>query len=93
MIEKIYGSLLRLFRAVKKPFGAWFGILFIGSFITMVADITPDWLWILWVITGGLMVSFAFITGIFHLLLGNKLKREGKLDEEGNYREDILDSP
>lgn len=91
MLEKIYNKLINLYDTVKHKYGVLFLILFICSAIFKLTDKEPDIVWILWAIVGGLMVIFGITLGVVHLLLGNKLKGEGKLDEEGNYREDMLD--
>jgi|CoawatStandDraft_6_1074263.scaffolds.fasta_scaffold37311_2 hypothetical protein len=90
MIEKIYNGLLNLYRAAKRPVAYTFIGLFIVSFgSTIIWGSTPTIFHWPWIILGGSMILFAFIMGLAHILLGIKLKAQGKLDEEGNMKEEF----
>ena len=85
MIEKIYNGLVSLYRKAILPMIYSFIALYIVTFIsTVVFDVVPMLFNIAWMILGGAMVAFGLIAALFHILLGIKLNREGKLDDAGN---------
>ena len=76
MIQDIYLKLVEIFQRVKRPYTIVFLVSFLISFIFVVADTTPDWIWIVWLIIGAPMVLFTFITGIFHIIVGIQLRKQ-----------------
>ena len=87
MIKKIYTGLVWFYNKVKTAFFWTFVFLFMSTFVaTTIYDETPRIFSLPWIIVGGSMILFAFVAGFLHILVGMQLKKEDKLDDEGNYR-------